>query len=72
MAKLLPKEKLVPQKDLAELAFKEKKKQEQVTIFHTGFSQTKMRLSHLVNILLFLRCTFFDTIVQGIYICKIM
>lgn len=35
MAKLLPKEKLVPQKDLAELAFKEKKKQEQVTIFHT-------------------------------------
>jgi hypothetical protein len=31
MAKLLPKEKLVPQKDLAELAFKEKKKQEQVS-----------------------------------------
>jgi caffeoylshikimate esterase len=30
MARLLPKEKLVPQKDLAELAFKEKKKQEQV------------------------------------------
>nr|AAK02033.2 Putative lipase-like protein [Oryza sativa] len=29
MARLLPKEKLVPQKDLAELAFKEKKKQEQ-------------------------------------------
>jgi caffeoylshikimate esterase len=42
MAKLLPKEKLVPQKDLAELAFKEKKKQEQVTIFHTVFSGTKM------------------------------
>jgi hypothetical protein len=42
MAKLLPKEKLVPQKDLAELAFKEKKKREQVTIFHTGFSGTKM------------------------------
>ena len=32
MAKLLPKEKLVPQKDLAELAFKEKKKQEQVSV----------------------------------------
>ncbi|VAI19594.1 unnamed protein product [Triticum turgidum subsp. durum] len=29
MAKLLPKEKLVPQKDLAELAFREKEKQEQ-------------------------------------------
>ncbi|XP_034601279.1 caffeoylshikimate esterase isoform X2 [Setaria viridis] len=29
VAKILPKEKLVPQKDLAELAFKEKKKQEQ-------------------------------------------
>ncbi|OEL30157.1 hypothetical protein BAE44_0008824 [Dichanthelium oligosanthes] len=32
MARLLPKEKLVPQKDLAELAFKEKKKQEQVSL----------------------------------------
>ncbi|XP_014756576.1 caffeoylshikimate esterase isoform X2 [Brachypodium distachyon] len=31
LAKLLPKEKLVPQKDLAELAFKEKKKQEQTS-----------------------------------------
>lgn len=34
MAKLLPKEKLVPQKDLAELAFREKEKQEQVNIAH--------------------------------------
>ncbi|KAL6906233.1 hypothetical protein ACP4OV_003834 [Aristida adscensionis] len=31
MAKLLPKEKLVPQKDLAELAFKEQRKQEQTS-----------------------------------------
>ncbi|GJN00643.1 hypothetical protein PR202_ga17839 [Eleusine coracana subsp. coracana] len=37
LARLLPKGKLVPQKDLAELAFKEKKKQEQVSIFHTYF-----------------------------------
>jgi hypothetical protein len=35
------------------LAFKEKKKQEQVTIFHTWFSGTKMWFSHLVNISLF-------------------
>jgi len=30
IAKILPREKLVPQKDLAEMAFKEKRKQEQV------------------------------------------
>ena len=30
IAKILPRGKLVPQKDLAEMAFKEKKKQEQV------------------------------------------
>lgn len=32
MANLLPKQKLVPQKDLAELAFKDVKKREQVMI----------------------------------------
>jgi caffeoylshikimate esterase len=31
LARLLPQGKLVPQKDLAELAFKEKKKQDQVS-----------------------------------------
>lgn len=33
LAKLLPKQKLVPQKDLAELAFKDAKKREQVGLF---------------------------------------
>lgn len=33
MAKLLPKLKLVPLKDLAELAFKDEKKREQVGVF---------------------------------------
>lgn len=42
MAKLLPKEKLVPQKDLAELAFKVKDKQEQVSICHAEFFETKI------------------------------
>lgn len=32
MARLLPKQKLVPQKDLAELAFKDVKKRQQVMI----------------------------------------
>lgn len=33
MAKLLPRLKLVPQKDLAELAFKDEKKRKQVRFF---------------------------------------
>ena len=48
LAKLLPKEKLVPQKDLAELAFKEEGKREQVSTCHTAdFSWTHIYIPYL-------------------------
>ncbi|XP_021307362.1 caffeoylshikimate esterase isoform X2 [Sorghum bicolor] len=50
MAKLLPKEKLVPQKDLAELAFKEKKKQEQCS-FNVIAYKDKPRLRTALEML---------------------
>jgi hypothetical protein len=48
MAKLLPKEKLVPQKDLAELAFKEKQKQEQVSVCHGEVFETNIGPFHSI------------------------
>ncbi|CAN6293972.1 unnamed protein product [Urochloa humidicola] len=50
MAKLLPKQKLVPQKDLAELAFKEKKKQEQCSFNVIGYKD-KPRLQTALEML---------------------
>jgi hypothetical protein len=48
LAKLLPKEKLVPQKDLAELAFKEEEKRKQVSTCHTAdFFVTHIYISFL-------------------------
>jgi hypothetical protein len=48
LAKVLPKEKLVPQKDLAELAFKEEEKREQVSTCHTyDFSWTQIYIIYL-------------------------
>ena len=52
IAKILPREKLVPQKDLAEMAFKEKRKQEQVGLCSYQIAYFLSSYSLETNILL--------------------